>query len=167
VNQCYGKSGTLREGRHRGCRVSGDRYLLAGMRYIELNPVRAGMVLHPAGYAWSSYQTNAMGKACGMLKPHEFYLSLGATPPVRRLAYRELFWQALDPALVHAVRATVQTGTPQCNDRFREQIEQTLQCSAGHPRRGRPVKTDKGTDPFMPGYTSSTQTLTIYFPPFF
>ena len=144
VNQCYGKSGTLWEGRHKGCLVSGDCYLLSCMRYIELNPVRAGMVAHPADYVWSSYHNNAMGKACGMLQPHEVSLSLGATPPVRQLAYRELFRQALDPALVHDVRATVQTGTPLGNDRFREQIEQTLLCSVGHPRRGRPVKTEKG-----------------------
>ncbi len=144
VNRCYGKSGTLWEGRHKGCLVPDDRYLLACMRYIELNPVRAGMVAHPADYAWSSYQSNAMGKACGMLQPLEVYLSLGASLPVRQLAYRELFRQALDPALVDDVRATVQTGTPLGNDRFREQIELTLKCRVGYPRRGRPVKTEKG-----------------------
>jgi putative transposase len=144
VNRCHGKSGTLWEGRHKGCLISNDRYLLACMRYIELNPVRAGMVTHPADYAWSSYHSNAVGKACAMLEPHEVYLSLGATPPVRQLAYREFFRQPLDAALVHDVRASVQTGTPLGNDRFREQIERTLQCGIGHPRRGRPAKTEKG-----------------------
>jgi len=141
VNRCYGKSGTLWEGRHKGCLISDDRYLLACMRYIELNPVRAGMVVHPADYAWSSYHGNAMGKASDLLQPHENYLSLGVTPPARQMAYRELFRQALDPALVHDMRVTVQTGTPLGNDRFREQVEKTLRCSIGQPRRGRPVKT--------------------------
>jgi putative transposase len=72
-----------------------------------------------------------------MLQPHEIYLSLGATPSVRQSACRELFRQALDPALVRDMRATVQTGTPLGNDRFRRQIEQTLQRSVGQPRRGR------------------------------
>jgi putative transposase len=140
INRCYEKSGTLWEGRHKGCLVSDDSYLLACMRYIELNPVRAGMVTHPADYAWSSYHSNASGKACGMLQPHEIYLSLGATPPARQSAYRELFRQALDPALVRDLRATVQTGTPLGNDRFRRQIEQTLQRSVGQPHRGRPLE---------------------------
>ena len=144
VNRCHGKSGTLWEGRHKGCLISEDRYLLACMRYIELNPVRAGMVTHPANYAWSSYRSNAMGKPCAMLEPHEVYLSLGATPSMRQLAYRDLFRLALDPVLIHDVRAAVQTGTPLGNDRFREQIEQTLRCSVGQSHRGRPEKTEKG-----------------------
>lgn len=144
INRCYGKSGTLWEGRHKGCLVSDERYLLMCMRYIELNPVRAGMVTHPADYAWSSYRGNAMGRADDLLQPHEKYLSLGAAFPDRQLAYRELFRQLLDPELVHDVRATAQTGTPLGNDRFRKQIEQILQCRVGQPRRGRPEKAEKG-----------------------
>jgi hypothetical protein len=71
------------------------------MRYIEPNPVRAGLVVVLADCAWSGYQGNAMDKACGMLKPHENYHLPGATPPVRQLAYCELFRQAPDPALVY------------------------------------------------------------------
>jgi hypothetical protein len=65
-----------------------------------------------------------------MLQPHEIYLSLGATSPDRQSACRELFRQALDPSLVHDMRANVQTGTPLSNDRLRRQIGK------------------KGTDPF-------------------
>jgi putative transposase len=96
-------------------------------------------VTHPADHAWSSYHSNASGKACGILQPNGIYLSLGATLPARPSACRKLFRQALDPALVHDMRATVQTGTPLGNDRFRRQIEQTLQRSVGQPRRGRPL----------------------------
>jgi putative transposase len=109
-----------------------------GVSTLFLTSVRAMMVTHPAAHAWSIYHSNASGKACGMLQPHEIYLSLGATPPVRQSACRELFRQALDPALVRDMRATVQTGTPLGNDRFRRQIAQTLQRSVGQPHRGRP-----------------------------
>jgi putative transposase len=102
------------------------------------------MATRPPGYAGSSYHSNAMGKASDLLAPHEKYLYPGATLPARQLAYRELFRQALDPELVHDMRDTVQTGTPPGNDRFREQIEQTLQCRVGQPRRGRRVKVGKG-----------------------
>ncbi len=60
VNHTYGKSGTLWEGRHKGCVISSDDYLLYCMRYIELNPVRADMVSHPQDYRWSSYHVNAI-----------------------------------------------------------------------------------------------------------
>ena len=47
------------------------------MRYIELNPVRAGIVRHAGEYAWSSYRQNASGMPGKLLSPHEFYLRLG------------------------------------------------------------------------------------------
>jgi putative transposase len=50
VNRTYRRSGTLWEGRFRSCLTQQETYLLACQRYIELNPVRAGMVTHPAEY---------------------------------------------------------------------------------------------------------------------
>jgi putative transposase len=147
VNRAYRKSGTLWEGRHKGCLISSDDYLLACMRYIELNPVRAGMVSCPGDYRWSSYRFNAGDRPTPVLTPHPVYLGLGRTQQERVYAYRELFRSALEPDQVHHIRATVQTGTPLGNDRFKEQIEQALQCKVGHSRRGRPrVSPEKGTD---------------------
>lgn len=140
VNHTYAKSGTLWEGRHKGCLIDSDQYLLACMRYIELNPVRAGMVEHPQDYRWSSYRANATGAAQTLLTPHALYLALGATLHERAMAYRDLFRNTLDADEVHSIRATVQTGTPLGNERFKEQIEQTLQRKVGHARRGRPEK---------------------------
>ena len=138
VNRCYAKSGTLWEGRHKGCVISDDDYLLACMRYIELNPVRAGMVSAPGDYRWSSYRANAFGEPDGGLTPHPLYRALGSTIQARGHAYRNLFRGMVDPELIHAIRATVQTGTPLGNERFRQQIEQTLQRRVGQARRGRP-----------------------------
>ncbi|WP_252738958.1 transposase [Colwellia sp. D2M02] len=61
-NKVYKGSGTLWEGRYRSCLVQSEKYLLELYRYIELNPVRAGMIQDPSEYGWSSYQCNAMGK---------------------------------------------------------------------------------------------------------
>ena len=55
VNRMYRRSGTLWEGRFRSCLTQEENYLIACHRYIELNPVRAVMVAHPAEYPWSSY----------------------------------------------------------------------------------------------------------------
>ncbi len=140
VNHAYGKSGTLWEGRHKGCLISSDDYLLACMRYIELNPVRAGMVVSPGDYRWSSYRINATGGERGVITPHPLYLALGQSPKERAYAYRELFRNVLEPDEVHNIRTTVQAGTPLGNERFKQQIEQTLHRKVGHSRRGRPEK---------------------------
>jgi len=68
--------------------VIAPRYLLACMRYIELNPVRAGIVRRPAQYPWSSYRANALGEADALVTPHPWYYALGRTPQARRAAYR-------------------------------------------------------------------------------
>jgi putative transposase len=67
------------------------RYVLACMRYIELNPVRAGLVRHPAHYRWSSYRGNALGEDDALLTPHALYCALGRSAEERRAAYRRLF----------------------------------------------------------------------------
>ncbi len=61
-NHVYGRTGTLWEGRYRATPIAAEDYLLACSRYIELNPVRAGMVVSPAHYRWSRYRCNAQGE---------------------------------------------------------------------------------------------------------
>jgi putative transposase len=76
INRCYRRSGTLWEGRFRSCLTQSEDYVLACYRYIELNPVRANMVQHPADYSWSSYRANGDGRANPLLTPHAEYLRL-------------------------------------------------------------------------------------------
>lgn len=78
VNRAYRRSGTLWEGRFRSCLAQEEGYVLACQRYLELNPVRAQMVKHPRHYRWSSYRTNAEGKASAFSTPHAQYLALGS-----------------------------------------------------------------------------------------
>lgn len=68
-NRAYHRSGTLWEGRFKSCVVDADDYLLICQRYIELNPVRAGMVGDPADYHWSSYRSNGLGKSSKLWTP--------------------------------------------------------------------------------------------------
>ncbi|GBE48985.1 transposase IS200 like protein [bacterium BMS3Bbin12] len=144
INHTYGKTGTLWEGRHKGSIIASDDYLLACMRYIELNPVRAGMVGKPIDYRWSSYRTNATGHRDLVVTGHALYRELGRDPGSRQFAYRELFRNALEPDQVHNIQAAVQSGTPLGNDRFRGEIERTIGRKVGQARRGRPRKEEKG-----------------------
>lgn len=73
MNRAGDRTGSLWEGRFRSCPVSSDQYALACYRYIELNPVRAGMVAHPREYRWSSFRANAEGKRELWIKPHPAY----------------------------------------------------------------------------------------------
>lgn len=68
--------------------IHAPRHLLACMRYIELNPVRAGLVRRPEDYRWSSYRANAGDRQDALLSPHPYYLALGREPGARRTAYR-------------------------------------------------------------------------------
>ena len=73
-NRSYHRSGALWEGRYKCSLVDTERYLLECYRYIELNPVRAGIVKRPEDYAYSSYHANALGKVDVMLTPHRVFL---------------------------------------------------------------------------------------------
>ena len=91
INRTYKRSGTLWEGRFRSSIIEQQDYLFICQRYIELNPVRAGMVPHPGEYPWSSYQVNAQGRMSELITPHPLYLDLGHNKQERQDAYRELF----------------------------------------------------------------------------
>ncbi|MDC0664106.1 hypothetical protein [Marinobacter sp. SS21] len=75
-NHIHCRTGTLWEGRYKSTVVDTDTYLLTLYRYIELNPVRAGMVEHASEYPWSSYQHNAVGKEVQLITPHAQYQAL-------------------------------------------------------------------------------------------
>jgi putative transposase len=109
-NHRYGRSGTLFEGRFKSNVVESSEYLLVCQRYIELNPVRAGLVADPADYTWSSYRAHAFGQAVGLWQPHPEYLALGGTPGARRCAYRRFFEQELSAGVLDDIRAALNKG---------------------------------------------------------
>ena len=140
VNRSYRRSGTLWEGRFCSCLTQDDSYLLACYRYVELNPVRAAMVEHPAEYRWSSYRANAQGEVDPLLQPHPTYCALGIDQDSRLAAYRELFRYELDPGLVDEIRRAT-NGTFALGDhRFAEQITAALGRRAAVGHSGQPRK---------------------------
>ena len=136
-NHKYGRSGTLWEGRFKASSIDSERYLLTCYRYIELNPVRANMVERPGDYRWSSYGANAAAASNPVVAPHPLYLALGNDNKQRARRYRESFREELDGELINEIRASVQTGTPLGNERFKSEVEQLLGMKVGQARRGR------------------------------
>lgn len=138
VNRTYRRCGTLWESRHKASLVDAEQYLLACYRYIELNPVVAGMVSHPGDYTWSSFSCNAWGRCDGLVKPHALYLGLGQDALSRQSCYRELFANHLSKELQYEIWTALDFSMPLGNDRFRQQIERALGRSIGQAKRGRP-----------------------------
>jgi putative transposase len=81
------RTGTIWGNRYRPVLIEDDRQWLTCLRYIEQNPVRAGIVSRPEDYAWSSYRVHALGEPAGWLVPHAVYLALGSSPRARQEAY--------------------------------------------------------------------------------
>ncbi len=122
-NRSYGRSGTLWEGRFKSNVVQSETYLLQCYRYIELNPVRAGMVDDPANYSWSSYRINALGLRSELCTPHEEYLNLGRGEAERQEAYRGLFRTHVGTEMTNLINQAVDRGMALGSERFKDELE--------------------------------------------
>ena len=140
INSVYQRSGSLWEGRFKSSLVDSDRYVLACYRYIELNPVRAGMVGHPSEYRWSSYGHHAVEVGEYPIRPHAEWLALGPDPEMRRERYAELLADGLGDDELEALRRCARKGLPTGSERFRAEIESVLARRIGDGRQGRPRK---------------------------
>jgi putative transposase len=109
-NRRYARTGTLFEGRYRASVIDSDSYLLSCYRYIEENPVRAGLARDPSAYRWSSYRANALGVANTVVTQHDRFLSLGRTSNERRSAYRALFRTEIESFTVRSLRFAINSG---------------------------------------------------------
>ena len=139
-NYTYQRSGTLWEGRFKSSLIQGEYYLLGLHRYIELNPVRAGMVKEPSDYSWSSYGCNALGVETELQTPHELYLALGKTKQERLSHYRELFKAHVSIKLLEEVRGSLNKGLALGSERFTAQIEALTNRRITPRKVGRPKR---------------------------
>lgn len=135
-NYTYDRTGTLWEGRYKATLLDSDEYLLTCMRYIELNPVRAGMVEHSRDYPWSSYNCNALGHEDKLVTPHMLYKRLGVIESERQAAYRALFRHRLAERTLEQLREATNKAWVLGNDQFRERIESQLNRRCSPKARG-------------------------------
>ena len=110
-NDRYRRSGYLWEGRYRSQLITSGQYFFACSRYIERNPVRAGITDDPSAYIWSSFRCNAFGERDAILTPHPLYAALGSDYAARSIAYRQLFGEEVTARDISEVRtAPLQRG---------------------------------------------------------
>ena len=139
INRAYKRSGTLWEGRFRSCLTQSEDYVLACYRYIELNPVRAGMVAHPRNYPWSSYRINAEGKKSDLITPHDQLMRLGNDDVARREYYRALFKAHIEPEMMADIRRSTNGNYALGNERFKQEIAMMLKRRVTPGKPGRPI----------------------------
>lgn len=126
-NARYGRSGTLWEGRFKSSVVDTTNYYLACSRYIDLNPVRAGMVASPSEYRWSSYRHLASGEPDDAVVPHAAYTAMGSTPEDRQRSYTALCAHALSRESLRAIRVALHGGSVLGGARFRTKVQRITQ----------------------------------------
>lgn len=137
-NDRHGRTGTLWEGRHWASLVGSGSYFWNCHRYIELNPVRAGLVADPAGYPWSSHHRNASGRPDPIVTEHAEYTALGGDLLARAIQYKRLFDTDLDPAIVDEIRQRLNTCRLFGADHFLDEMAEELNRRVRPGRPGRP-----------------------------
>lgn len=135
-NWRHERTGTLWEGRFRSCITESARYVLACYRYIELNPVRAGMVNHPAGYLWSSYAVNSGARRDPLISPHPELEALANDMDKRHTAYRAFIDSEIDQPEIEAIRDATNAGYPLASDSFKTSVIAPLGWKVGPGRPG-------------------------------
>ena len=145
-NRRYGHTGTLWEGRPYSCLVDSAHYVLGCYRYIERNPVRAGMVDAPSAYKWSSYEGNAGRAQDALLTPHVEYLALGEEELARRNAYRQLFAESEDPDFLAEMRDATNGGFALLGLQLKSRVAMSLDRPLERRKRGPAPSEDRRAD---------------------
>jgi putative transposase len=140
INSIHGRSGTLWEGRFRSSLVDSETYLMTCHRYIETNPVRAGLAANPRAYPWSSHRHYASNAFDKLITEHPVFVGLGADHVERRAAFCSLFEGQLDSPTLKRIRDAANTGSALGSEGFLTNTETLLGRCVRPPIRGRPPK---------------------------
>jgi putative transposase len=138
-NDSQGRSGTLWEGRYKSTLIQTERYLLSCMAYIDLNPVRAGLVAHAREYPWSSHGHYIGQCQDRLITPHPLYWDLGNTPFAREAAYDELVNAGLSLDTQNALTQSTLRGWALGEAEFVADLQKKTERRVSKALAGRPV----------------------------
>ncbi|HEY0846761.1 MAG TPA: transposase [Noviherbaspirillum sp.] len=139
-NAKYARAGTLWQGRYKATVIEPEPYFLLCSRYIELNPVRAGLAVSPADYPWSSYGHHVGTKPDPVIVDHPVFWGLGNTPFDREASYRALVDQDLGRQDIQALTEATLKGWPLGSDTFKAGLAKLANRRVSPAKRGRPLK---------------------------
>jgi putative transposase len=135
-NQRYERTGTLWDGRYRATLLDPKGYFTSCARYVEENPVRAGLVTTASAYDWSSYGAHGTGRDDALVSPHHEYLALGRSARARQEAWRGLFAEPMDQRLLDRIRTSTNKAWVLGDGDFCTEIEAKLNRRATPRARG-------------------------------
>jgi putative transposase len=138
VNKLEGRTGSLWEGRYKASPIQKDAYLLTCLRYVEMNPIRAGMVRALEDYPWSSYPERAGLNGRTLLDFDSCYLGLGQTDQERFSRYRKYLDEPSRHEDISLIRRGLQRNQLTGNQQFIDEIEQRTGLRIEQRGRGRP-----------------------------
>ena len=142
-NDSQQRSGTLWEGRYKSALIQSERYLLACMAYIDLNPLRAGLVAAPGDYPWSSYGHYTGLRIDKLIRPHALMWELGNTPFAREAAYADLVQAGINPAQQAALMDSALRGWALGEPDFVADLQKRTDRRVARRSAGRPVSIPK------------------------
>jgi putative transposase len=146
-NQTYQRTGTLWEGRYKATLIDSEAYLLTCYRYIELNPVRAGMVLQAGDYKWSSYRCHAEDLTDPLITEHPLFLAMADTKAARQAAYHQLLSEDLSLPEMASIRDATNKAWVLGSERFKQELatlsdRRIAALPKGRPRKQRKMESD-------------------------
>jgi putative transposase len=133
-------SGHVWQGRFKSPVIAADEHLLTVLRYVESNPLRAGMVTDLAEYSWSSYPAHGLGRGLPLLAEAPVWRSLGRREPARQRYWRQWLHTPLTEKELALVRRSVGSGRPYGSVAWVEQTGARLGLNLVARPRGRPRK---------------------------
>ena len=142
-HKAHGSAGHVWQGRFRSPPVQGDEHALTVLRYIEANPLRAGMVADLAAYPWSSYRVHGLGQSDPLVSPLPGWKMLGRDEPSRQAYWRRLVHRPLAERALASVRRSVVSGRPYGSDRWARATAAAVGLNLAERPRGRPRKQAK------------------------
>lgn len=132
------RTGTLWEGRYRSTLVQSESYLLTCMAYLDLNPVRAGIVQSPSEFPWSSHGHYIGQRSDKLITPHPLAWELGNTPFAREAAYAKLVMGGLKPLELTALSQSVVYGWALGDEKFVADLQKKTVRRLTKGKAGRP-----------------------------
>ncbi len=140
VNKLEKRTGTLWEGRFKASAIQKNEYLLACVRYVEMNPVRAGMVAGPRQYKWSSYRERVKAVRQELLDRDDCYLGLASSEDERIKRYKRYVRNGVSDQELSFLRESLKRNQLTGDLRFVDEIETRIGIRVEAKTRGRPRK---------------------------
>jgi len=137
-NDLHGRTGTLWEGRYKSCLIGSESYQMACHRYIDLYPVRLGLVKNAEEYHWSSARRYILGYEDCLVKSYPAYHALGDTADISQENYKKFLQLGVPKVEVKLIQDAIRNCGVLGDNAFKLEVERILGWRVRPRKPGRP-----------------------------